>query len=396
MVTPAAGNGFGEELQVVVLDDEEAILSSIKSLFRKFPYKFRLFTTAHAAIQVVRTTEVDVVISDLRMPDTNGLEFMKEVQKSAPLSERVLMSGFEDKGIVLLALSAGMINHFVYKPWEEEEFRDLLAKCNTTRSAFRKRGENDMLYEFEDLPAPPRFHQKLNEMLASMDAPIGRIVQEIELNPSLVARLLRVANSVHLGVRKRVSSVKEAVFFIGLEYIASMVTALEAFGEYSAKVPPQYAPVIEEMTVSAVRRATFAKEIASRWPGLGNRYVPYVASLLQDIGIFARVSLRPEQYGAFLRVKQTMGLSDRESEAKIFGSYSHERIGAAILEHWNFPQDIVNAVAEHHAESAPNDFCKIVQLAMLLEGRDDGFSYDPEIGALLPEWRARLGENANK
>ncbi len=390
MKTPGQVDENQGELQVVVLDDEEAILASINSVFRKFPYKFRLMTSPKAALQVVRTMDVDVVISDLRMAEMNGLEFMKEIQQLAPLSECMLMSGFEDKTIILLALSAGPINHFVYKPWEEEEFRDLLARCNSTRSAFRKRGGNEILYEFEYLPAPPKFHQRLNDMLASIAAPIGKIVQEIEFDPSLVARLLRVANSVHLGVRKRVTNIKEAVFFIGLEYIASMVTALEAFNEYFARVSPQYAQLVEEMTVTAVRRAMIAKEVASRWPGLGNRYVPYVASLLQDICLFARVSLRPEQYGAFIRGRQTMGLSDRESESKVFGIYSHERIGEAILEHWNFPQAIAKAVAEHHAESVSNDYSRIVQLSMLLDGHTDGFPHDASVEELVPDWRKRL------
>ncbi len=191
----------GDALQVLVVDDESAILTSIKSLFRKQPYKFRFFTTPSAALQVLRTSDVDVVVSDLRMQDSNGVEFMKEVARMRPLTERVLMSGFEDKSIVLLALSAGLINHFIYKPWDDGEFRELLSNCNDSITRLKRRDGTNILYEFEDLPSPPKFHERLSEMLSSLDAPISRIVQEIELSPALVAKLIRVANSVHLGIR---------------------------------------------------------------------------------------------------------------------------------------------------------------------------------------------------
>jgi len=384
-------DGMEDSLQVLVLDDEQAILSSIKSLFRKLPYKFRFFTSPAAALQVIRSNEIDVVVSDLRMNETNGLEFMKEVTRVAPLSERVLMSGFEDKAIILLALSAGMINHFVYKPWEDDDFKDLLARCSDTRGAFKRRDENDILYEFDDLPSPPKFQQRLSEMLASLTVPIGMIVQEIEMNPALVAKLIRIANSVHLGVRKRVTTVKDAVFFIGLEYISSMVTALEAFGAYSSRVPAKYAVLIEEMTLGAVRRGMVAKEIAAKWPGLDNRYVPYVASLLQDIGLFARICLRSDQYDAFLKTKEVLNFPPREAEVKVFGNYTHDKIGGAKLEHWNFPPDIVRAVKDHHSRPAANDYARIIQLAGVISGSADGFPVDDRTEQEAHEWREKLG-----
>lgn len=386
----AQSQNFEQVLHVVVVDDEEAILTSIKSLFRKLPYKFRFFTTPAAAMQVVKTSEVDVVVSDLRMQDSNGIEFMKDVAGLKPLTTRVLMSGFEDKSIVLLALSAGLINDFIYKPWDDGEFRELLSRIDESQNKLKRRDDKDILYEFEDLPTPPKFHERLSEMLASLDAPISKIVQEIELSPALVAKLIRVANSVHLGIRKRVTSVKDAVFFIGLEYIASMVTALEAFDSYSSKVPARYSALVEEMTTSSVRRGILARDIAPRWPGLTNKYVPYVSALLQDIGLFARVCLRPEQYDAFLKLKGKGSVSARDAEREAFGQYSHEQIGGAILDRWNFPSDIVKTVACHHASPAPDDYVRIVQLANMIDGDTDDFPRDEDLRGSLEEWKRRL------
>lgn len=384
------GDGNQAEVNVLVLDDEEPILASIKSLFRRLPYNFRFFTSPNIAMQFLRTSDVDVVVSDLRMVDTNGLEFMKEVVRRTPLAARVLMSGFEDKSIVMIALSTGLINHFLYKPWEDDEFRELITKCANSSLAAKQQKHENILYEFEDIPSPPRFQERLHEMLASLDVPMSKVVEEIEMNPALVARLLRVANSVYVGVRKRITSVMEAVLFVGMEYIASMIAALEAFNAYCLRVPDRYSALIENMSISAVRRGVIAKEIAARWEGLDNKYIPYVSSLLQDIGLFARVSLRPDSYDAFLKVKNELQLSSREAETKIFGNNSHEKIGAAILDRWNFPPDIVKTVRSHHLSPSPDDYTKIAQLAMLLEGHNDDFPHDENLEKILPEWRSKL------
>lgn len=380
---------------VLVLDDEEAILASIRSLFRKYPYRIRLFTSINSALQQLRAEGADIVISDLRMNDSNGLEFMKEVVKVAPSAKRIMMSGFEDKSIVLLALSTGLINHFIYKPWEEAEFVQLVSKVAESVAGLTLRGDKDILYEFEDLPSPPRFQERLNQMLTNTNAPMAKIIEEIEMNPALVARLLRIANSVHLGIRKRVTSVKEAVLFIGMEYVASVVTALEAFQSYSSRVPERYEALLEEMSLSAVRRAMISRGIASKWPNIENKFVPHVASLLQDIGLIARICLRQESYDLFLKTMQEAGITAREAELKVFGNVTHERIGAAILDNWNFPPEIVDVVRNHHATTAMNDNVRIVQLATLLGGSMEGYPYDESLRDILPEWSAKLGLDKN-
>jgi len=380
---------------ILVLDDEEAILASIKSLFRKLPFKFRFFTSVNLAWQQLRTEEIDVVVSDLRMNENNGLEFMKEVVKIAPYAKRILMSGFEDKSIVVLALSTGLINHFIYKPWDDSEFVQLVSNCVESKAAASLREDKNILYEFSDIPSPPRFQDKLIQMLSDMNAPVTRIIEEIEMNPALVARLLRIANSVHLGIRKRVASIKEAVLFVGTEYIASVVTALEAFQSYSSRVPERYASLVEGLSEAAVKRAMIAKEISAKWYGIENKYIPHVASLLQDIGLFARICLRAEMYDAFLKTIDELKVSPRQAELKIFGNVTHERIGAAILDNWNFPSEIVDTVRKHHSEKATNDYVKIVQFATLLAG-DDGYPFDESLLETMAEWQIKLGLPENE
>lgn len=349
----------------------------------------------NAALQQLKVEEADIVISDLRMNDRYGLEFMKEAAKISPSARRILMSGYEDKSIVLLALSNGLINHFVYKPWEDSEFTQLISKCVESKARSSLWDHKGILHEFGDVPSPPRFQERLNQMLGSMNAPLSKIVEEIEINPALVAKLLRIANSVHLGIRKRVTSIRDAVLFIGLEYVASVVTALEAFHSYSSRVAERYAGLVEEMSIAAVRRAMIAKEIALRSQEIENKYAAYVSSLLQDIGLFARICLKPEMYDVFLKTIDLLNMTAGEAESKVFADVTHERVGAAILDNWNFPSEIVDTVRAHHSQTAETAYVRIIQLAMLLDGTTEGYSYDESLVEIVPEWRHKLGLREN-
>ena len=180
-------------------------------------------------------------------------------------------------------------------------------------------------------------------------------------------------------------------------FFTSPQTALEAFGAYSAAASPDFHATVDELTDVAVKRGMISKEIASRWPGLQNRYVPYVASLLQDIGLLARVCVKPVEYRSFVKLRNSAGLSPGEAEEIIFGKNRHEKIGAAILDHWSFHHDVVATVGKHHTETVDDDNVTIVQVASLLERRTD--PYDSAVGKLAEEWRGRLSipkESASK
>lgn len=375
---------------VLVLGDNEAALASTKSLLLKFPCKFRLFTSADLALKELRASAVDIVISELRMTKNDGFEFMKEAAAIAPHTKRILIGGFADTSTLLLAVSNGLIDDYLHKPWKESEFIRLISKPAALKNPNPSSGSRGILYEFEEIPSPPRLQERLSRLLTDTRTPIIEIVQEIEINPALVARVLRAANSVHVGIHNRVTSIKEAVLYVGRDYIASIIIALEAFQAYSSRVPKRYAGLVEELSLAAVQRAMYTKEISANWDGIEDKYVAHVASLLQDIGIFARICQRPVTYDSFLKTMEELKVGPREAEFKVFGNVTHEKISAAILDHWNFPHEIVETVRMHHSENCSNDYVKIVQIATLIGGHTDGYPFDEKLRDDVPLWKERL------
>jgi len=184
------------------------------------------------------------------------------------------------------------------------------------------------------------------------------------------------------------------VLFVGTEYVASLVAALEAFGLYSANVPREYLNLIETLEIAATRRAMIARDIGSKWPGFEQRYAAYLVALLQDIGIYARICFRSDMYAEFIDVKRETGLPSREVELRVFGKNSHEMVSAAILEQWNFPREVVDTVRLHHNVEAGSDIVRITQLATMLGDPSDDYPHDESLNNIVDEWRAKLGLRA--
>ncbi len=375
---------------LLVYGDEE-VSSSIRRMLYNHPFNVESRRSLQEAMNALKAARFDVIISNLRMGDYSGLELMREAGTLLPSATRILVSGFQDELVIAAALEGGIINHFIRKPWDNKVFINLLMNACERHVVSQTSDTDDALEEFGNLPSPPRLQIRLNEILNKPEVTISQLVDEIELSPSLVARLLRIANSVHIGVRKRIVSVREAVLFVGTEYVASLVAALEAFGLYSANVPSEYLKLIETLEIAATKRAMIARDISSKWPGFDQRYAAYLVALLQDIGIYARICFRSNIYAEYLELKKETGLPSRQIETRVFGKNSHEKVSAAILERWNFPREVVDTVRSHHTLETESDIVRITQLATMLGDPADDYPHDESLNNVVDEWRTKLG-----
>lgn len=112
---------MAKEIQVIFLDDEESILDGIQRLFIKEPYG--IFTTADVeqARQAVRQWNVKVVVSDQRMPEVQGVNFLQEVKAYNSKIVRVLFSGYADFAAAKEAVNLGEVYQLISKPWKTVE-----------------------------------------------------------------------------------------------------------------------------------------------------------------------------------------------------------------------------------------------------------------------------------
>lgn len=119
---------------LLLVDDEVGILNSVKRLLRREGYRILITTDPMEALDLLATNDVQVVISDQRMPQMSGTEFLNRVREMHPDTIRMVLSGYTDLQSITDAINKGAIWRFLTKPWEDESLRKLV------REAFREHG----------------------------------------------------------------------------------------------------------------------------------------------------------------------------------------------------------------------------------------------------------------
>ncbi|HUG11058.1 MAG TPA: EAL domain-containing protein [Opitutaceae bacterium] len=120
----SAGDG---ERTLLLLDDEQPILSSLKRLLRRDDYQILTATSAREAFELLANNKVGVIVSDHRMPEMTGVEFLRRVKELYPRSVRMALSGYTDLDTVTNAVNQGAIYRFLTKPWDDSLLRAHIA-----------------------------------------------------------------------------------------------------------------------------------------------------------------------------------------------------------------------------------------------------------------------------
>ena len=116
--------------RVLFIDDEERILSALKSLFRD---RYHVFTTTdcHKALDFVSKYDMHVIVSDQRMPEMLGVEFLRRSREISPNSVRILLTGYSDLAAIVGSMNDGEVYRFVSKPWDNNELRNIVGEAVT-------------------------------------------------------------------------------------------------------------------------------------------------------------------------------------------------------------------------------------------------------------------------
>ena len=117
-----------EKAVILYVDDEEHNLISFKAVFR-IKYKVLTAISGEEAIKLLRANEVHVIITDQRMPQMTGVEFLETIIDEFPLPTRILLTGYADMNAVIDAVNKGKIFHYLTKPWNEEELDMTITKA---------------------------------------------------------------------------------------------------------------------------------------------------------------------------------------------------------------------------------------------------------------------------
>jgi len=106
---------------LLFVDDESNILSSLKRLFRPLGYHIYTATSGAEGLDLLAREPVDLIVSDMRMPEMDGAAFLEQAAEQWPNSVRILLTGYADLGSTITAVNQGQIYRYISKPWEDHE-----------------------------------------------------------------------------------------------------------------------------------------------------------------------------------------------------------------------------------------------------------------------------------
>ncbi len=116
LTTPAA-----PPATLLFVDDEANVLSSLKRLFRPFGYRIFTAESGAAGLELLEREEIDLVVSDMRMPEMNGAQFLEKVNARWPDTVRILLTGYAEIDATIAAINKGHIYRYISKPWEDND-----------------------------------------------------------------------------------------------------------------------------------------------------------------------------------------------------------------------------------------------------------------------------------
>lgn len=132
-----------KNINVLYVDDEVVNLKAFQANFRRI-FNVFIARSAHEGEQVLAENKIHVVLSDQRMPEVTGVEFLSLVKEMHPHTIRILITAFSNIQAVIDAINKGNVYRYVTKPWDMEELQSIIQNAY---EVFALREENKMLTE---------------------------------------------------------------------------------------------------------------------------------------------------------------------------------------------------------------------------------------------------------
>jgi putative nucleotidyltransferase with HDIG domain len=239
------------------------------------------------------------------------------------------------------------------------------------------------------LPAFSPTVVRLGELMADDDAGPGEYEAVIQVDVTLTASLLKMANSAYFGFSRKIGSVREAITLLGMRRLFELSTMAAMESLVPAKLPG-YGIDSGTFWCHSVATAVLGERLAKERK-LSVPTLTFTAGLLHDIGklVISDFLARDPQTLAVELFKKDAPLLQCERE--IVGA-DHAKVGAELAAAWNLPEEVAKVIAFHHDPDSEeiNGGCVIVDLVHAA----DCLSHSLGFGADVGELHRQLGENA--
>src|SRR5579883_2500600 len=313
--------------RVLFVDDEAQVRDGLKRMLHRLrkEWTMEFATNGREALRLLGQSEFDVLVTDVRMPEMDGIALLSEATRLFPQTVRIVLSGTADQELTLRSVS--LAHQYLMKPCDAQMLQETLDKAFALRNLLDQPALTRLIGSIKSLPSAPTVYLKLMDALRSDDVSAAEIGSIIAEDLGMAAKVLQLVNSPLFGSRRAISTPEEATVYIGVETVRALVLAEGVFSKFGPANHPGFSP--EQLREHSVRVAVLARRLATSW-GLAPSVVGdvFVGGLLHDIGKLVLGSNYPREYQ---EVTACFDDSEalREVERRLFGT-SHAEVGGYL------------------------------------------------------------------
>ncbi|MDM8537674.1 response regulator [Desulfobacterales bacterium HSG17] len=160
---------------VLCVDSEKPILSSLKRLFRKESFNLLTASSCQKGLDILKKSDVHLIISDQRMPEMSGIKFLSKVKEKYTDTIRIVLTGYTEVDTIRDAINDGHIYKFILKPWNDDNIKNEIKKS---------------LEQYDLIQA----NRSLNKIITQKNLELGEINKNLEKKISIRTRELELRN----------------------------------------------------------------------------------------------------------------------------------------------------------------------------------------------------------
>ncbi len=310
---------------IAFIDDDCRILDGIKRMLRRERSRWDMsfFESEELFFAQHQKKNFDIVVSDIRMPKTNGVELLQKVKNLSPATIRIALSGFAQEELLLESLQVS--HQFIAKPAECDEIIRTIELSLSVEQLINDPGLKSAVGAIDSIPTLPVVYSRIMQVLASEGCTFKQVGAIVAEDVALSANVIRIVNSAYFGLRRHIESVEQAASILGMDTIKNLALSGSVFKAFCSDQVDTRA--IVTLNSLAQQRSRLMRKFTAAAP-LSGRTKDHcqVAALMSVLGELI-----------------CLAFPDKLSSITV-GCIQHPAIGAYALSIWGMPQAVVAAV----------------------------------------------------
>lgn len=329
--------------KILIVDDEKPILSAFQRSLRGSGLEIFTAEDSSAALAIVNAITIDIIITDMRMPNMTGHQLLRKIKNVSPATTRLILSGHTEETEVIRAMMDGSCQMYLLKPWDTQALLTLIRKLLDVREMLQEKKLLEFINKIDDLCSAPTVYNEIMNLI-NKDADMQQIAKVIERDPIVSAKVLHMVNSSFFRIKT--GSVSQAITYLGLTAIKNIVLSTSVCelipshqsGHINKDLILRHSSVMNKL-VNYLHYKLLGKNIHHSASSIG---------LLCGIGLMALVHKMPQIYSEIsAQLLLNPKLSFIQLERAMLG-VSHDIVGAYLLDWWELPQPIIESTMFHH------------------------------------------------